>query len=344
MSHFAKNIFLFLCTTIITMPSSIYSTESKNISEARATLTKLMHTNRRWKTLIAANKDGIVANFNERKEQAKQDMLHFLSAKLGKTPAEYEEACKSRCIIAHRQWLDGDTVDALDHEYHCNALIADLDVLIIEYIENGNLSLDCLDEFFTLYTYNADKKITKAFKKFNKGYSSQLPTSPEIKQISTNLLLRYTGIRDRYHDDAKRERTREMMTMLNDYNLFHTTLSPYDYCFNAHYGTHDKIYKELETFLRSTNCSKKDRAFLEQTIHVDEFLNYKFTKRQAVISGLASGLMTAGGVALAIGLYKIFKHSSNIPIRSIAIKSGALASIIGSIVYCVHSKIVYKHL
>jgi hypothetical protein len=359
MNHFAKNIFLFLCTAITTMPSSIHSMslqdmpidihnkiighiaiESKDIPEARATLTNLMHTNRHWKALIPANQDGIVAAFNERKEQVKQDMLHFLSAKLGQTPAEYEEACKSKYIIVHRQWGDSDTAEALDHEDHCNALIADLDVLIKEYIKNGNLSLDCFDEFFKLYTYNADKKITKAFKKFNKGYSSLLPILQNTKLRPTTLLFHYTGILDRYHDDATRERAREMMTMLNDYNLFHTTLSPYDYCFNTHHGKHDKIYKELETFLRSTNCSKKDRAFLEQTIHVDEFLDYKFTKKRACIKGITSSLLTAGGVALAIYLYKIFKPSCTLNTYSSAIKSGLLAGILGATAYRLRYSIV----
>ena len=289
MNHkiFASNILsrLFLITLLST-PSSILPmtlnelpqevrenileklvANSKDAQEARHELAKTKLISRTWRfsqvelhayekykqaqnKKISAQKNYISQAFEQRKENAKKELLHIINQLHQLTPEQYQvlyQISKPAALfdVAHNNfdWLVASKI---------------LDPLMQTYMRDGALSLDCFDAFFALYNIHQNTTTTDPMHRNDFVL---------FKYISKNLITEYLTFH--YLDERVRKiRAQELIMLLHTYGLFY----PVDLHDN------DVWTNNIKIFIQRPDASAEDIVFLNKTIHLKKLLQYDWIK------------------------------------------------------------------
>jgi len=240
---------------------------SKDVAEARHELAKTKLISGAWRfsqveinaykkykqaqnKKIAAQKNYISEAFEQRKENAKKELLHVINQLHQLTPTQYQAiytVAKPAALfdVAHNNfdWLVANKI---------------FDPLMQIYMRDGALSLDCFDAFFALYNIHPDIITTDPL---------HLNDFVLFKNISKNLISEYLIFH--YLDDRVRKiRAQELIMLLHTYGLFY----PVDLYDN------DPWTNNIKTFLQRPDTRAEDIVFLNTTIHLKKLLQYEWLK------------------------------------------------------------------
>ena len=292
-------------------------------AQSAQTLTNLARTSKQWSNVLRPIfrkkicRDGredrvldLASALEQRKEQAKQELLAFLKQIGRATPEERMFGFGTGRPLVFGIKPVAALANVMRDIFDPNDAAEILNLLPYS-LENGALSLDCLDAFFELYTIDQSTYTNFTYRNKNICWS-----------VSDLLLIGYMNFKSDDIDyiknhEVEHTRRQAIIKKLQQYNLFHCTLVYFTIADNSSYSS----LNQLKRFLNRPDCTQKEINFLNTMIPIKKILlhgayNHRPMANKILLAGVATGCIAY----IAIVLY----YRAHFPIKLLPLSSRLL--------------------